>query len=47
MQIGVEGLSLNKLDNYRIYPTMLKELLGNNVINKSKIYLRDISNMIF
>lgn len=43
MQIDVEWLSLNKLDNYRIYPKILKKLLGNDRITKNKIYLGDIN----
>lgn len=43
MQIDVEWLSVNKLDNYRIYPNMLKELLGNDKMTKNKIYLGDIN----
>ena len=41
MQIGVEWLALDKLNDYRIYPKRLKELIGENGANRKLVYLGD------
>jgi len=41
MQVGVEWLDLKKLDEYRIYPKLLKYMINEDGTFESKVYLGD------
>lgn len=42
-QVGFEWLDINILNNYRIYPSLLKEYLGEKGKTVDKIYIGDIN----
>ncbi len=43
MQIGIEWLSLKELNNYKLYPSVLKKIINIDGKIKNKIYLGDIN----
>jgi len=43
MQIGVEWLDLERIKEYRVYPSVLKEVINEKGRSRVKIYLGDVN----
>lgn len=43
MQVGIEWIDLNKLNEYRIYPSVLKDLIKEDGSMSEKVYLGDVN----
>ncbi|WP_211231310.1 hypothetical protein [Halonatronum saccharophilum] len=43
MQIGIEWVDLDKLNNYNLYPKVLKKVIREEIAFDNKVYLGDVN----